>query len=100
MESMVIAGICCLGFFIAGVKGWLVLGLLAGFLNIVPYLVRLLGAVPPMLITLLVDEPIITFYVVITILIWVHLIIRFSSEHIYLILNIINMQFIEKLNIY
>jgi len=69
IESIVVAFICCIGFFIAGVKGWLILGLVAGFLNIVPYIGPLLGAVPPLLITLLVDEPIISLYVVITIII-------------------------------
>ena len=67
-ESVVIGGICCLGFFIAGLKGWLFLGLLAGMLNIIPFLGPLLGAIPPILIAL-VDDPIIALYVIITIVI-------------------------------
>ena len=69
IQSTVVGGICCLGFFIAGVKGWLFLGILAGFLNIVPYLGPIIGAIPPLLITLLVDQPIISIYVLITVVI-------------------------------
>ena len=67
-ESVVIGGICCLGFFIAGLKGWLFLGFLAGILNIIPFLGPLLGAIPPILIAL-VDQPIVAVYVIITIVI-------------------------------
>jgi len=69
VESTVIGGLCCLGFFIAGVKGWLVLGLLAGFLNAVPYFGPFLGAIPPVIITLLVDTPLAALYVVLTVFI-------------------------------
>jgi predicted PurR-regulated permease PerM len=69
VESTVVGGLCCLGFFIAGVKGWLVLGLLAGFLNTVPYFGPFLGAIPPVIITLLVDTPLAALYVVLTVLI-------------------------------
>jgi len=67
VESTVVGGLCCLGFFIAGVKGWLVLGLLAGFLNTVPYFGPFLGAIPPIIITLLVDTPLAALYVVLTV---------------------------------
>ena len=69
IQSTVVGGICCFGFFIAGVKGWLFLGILAGFLNIVPYLGPIIGAIPPLLITLLVDQPVIALYVLITVVI-------------------------------
>ena len=69
IETTVVGAICCLGFFVAGVKGWLVLGLLAGFLNIVPYIGPLIGAIPPVLITLLVDKPIAAIYVIIAVIV-------------------------------
>jgi len=68
VESVVIGGICCLGFFIAGLKGWLFLGLLAGLLNIIPYIGPLIGAIPPILIAL-IDQPIVALYVIITVII-------------------------------
>jgi len=67
VESSVVGAICCLGFFVAGVQGWLILGLLAGFLNVVPFVGPILGAIPPIVIALLLDEPIVALYVVITI---------------------------------
>jgi len=69
IENTIVGALCCLGFFIAGVKGWLILGLIAGFLNIVPYFGPIMGAVPPLLITLLVDEPVAALYVILTVLI-------------------------------
>ncbi len=67
IQSTVIGALCCLGFFIAGVKGWLLLGLLAGFLNAVPYFGPILGAIPPFIITLLVDESFAALYVLLTV---------------------------------
>ena len=69
VESTVVGAICCFGFFILGVKGWLFLGVLAGFLNIVPYVGPALGAVGPILITLLLEEPIIVILTAIVIVI-------------------------------
>jgi predicted PurR-regulated permease PerM len=68
IESVAVGSLCCLGFFVAGVKGWMLFGALAGVLNIVPYLGPILSAVPPLMITLLLDVPIAAAYVVITIL--------------------------------
>lgn len=67
-ESIIVGSICCFGFYVAGLKGWLVLGILAGFLNIVPYLGPILGAIPPLLVAFL-DQPIVALYVLITVLI-------------------------------
>ncbi len=67
-ESVVIGSICCLGFYVAGLKGWLILGILAGFLNIIPFIGPVLGAIPPILIALL-DEPIVAVYVLSTVII-------------------------------
>ena len=53
MQSAVIALICILGFSISGVKAWLFFGLLAGTLNIIPFIGPLLGAIPPLFIALL-----------------------------------------------
>ncbi len=68
IESVIVGSVCCFGFFIAGLKGWLILGILAGFLNIVPYLGPIIGAVPPILLSIL-DEPIVTLYVLITVVV-------------------------------
>lgn len=56
IQSMVVGAVCTLGFFVAGVKGWLVLGILAGILNIIPYLGPVMGAIPPLLVTLLAND--------------------------------------------
>ncbi len=68
LESFVIGGICCVGFFFSGLKGWLLLGAIAGFLNIIPYLGPLIGAVPAVIIALL-QHPTIAVWVLITIVI-------------------------------
>ncbi len=68
MESTIIACLCCLGFFIAGLKGWLLLGIIAGILNIVPYIGPIIGAIPPILVGLL-DDPIVALFVLITVII-------------------------------
>jgi predicted PurR-regulated permease PerM len=68
IESTIIGAICCLGFYVAGLKGWLILGLLAGFLNIVPFIGPIIGAIPPLLFAAL-DAPIVAAIVVVTILI-------------------------------
>lgn len=56
IESMLVGAICCLGFFVAGVKGWLILGLLAGILNIADYVGPLLSIIPPVVISLLLND--------------------------------------------
>ncbi len=50
LESFIVGTICCIGFYIAGIKGWFFLGIIAGFLNIVPYLGPVMGAILPMII--------------------------------------------------
>jgi predicted PurR-regulated permease PerM len=69
IQSAVVGALCCLGFFIAGVKGWLVLGLLAGFLNTVPYFGPIMGAIPPIVFTLIADESIAVLFVILTVFI-------------------------------
>ncbi len=68
IESIAVASICCLGFYVAGLKGWLVLGILVGVMNIIPYLGPILGALPPLLLGF-IDQPIVAVYVLITIII-------------------------------
>src|SRR5262249_16436876 len=59
VESTMVGSMCCLGFYLAGVKGWLVFGVLAGALNIVPFIGPVLSAVPPLAVTLLLDAPVV-----------------------------------------
>ena len=68
IESIWISLICCFGFYIIGLKAWLFLGLLAGFLNIIPYAGPVLGAILPILFGLL-DDPIVGLYALFTIVI-------------------------------
>lgn len=68
IESLVIAAICCFGFYVAGLQGWLILGVLAGILNIIPYLGPIIGALPPILVAF-IDQPVVALYVIITIII-------------------------------
>ncbi len=68
IESTVIGAICCLGFHISGLKGWLFLGVLAGILNIIPYIGPVLGAIPPVLIGIL-DAPIIALFALVTVIV-------------------------------
>ena len=50
-----------------GVKGWLVLGLLAGVLNIADFIGPALSAVPPIVISFLADDPLAALIAVCTI---------------------------------
>ncbi|WP_440955476.1 AI-2E family transporter [Methanosarcina sp. Mfa9] len=50
IESSVVGLICCIGFYLAGVDGWFFLGVLAGFLNIIPYIGPIIGAIPPIIV--------------------------------------------------
>jgi len=68
IESLIVGLICCIGFFIGGLNGWLLLGLVAGFFNVVPYIGPFLSAVPPLLLALL-DSPATALYVIITVIV-------------------------------
>lgn len=68
-ESALVGGICAVGFFAAGVRGALALALFAGFLNLVPYLGPVISAIPPIWITLAVDEPHVALYVLATVIV-------------------------------
>lgn len=57
VQMMIFSAIACFGFFVAGVKGWLVFGVLAGVFNIIPYIGAILAGVGPVLVSLMVDDP-------------------------------------------
>jgi len=67
-ESFFIAFICIIGFYFSGIQGWLFLGILAGVLNIVPYLGPFVGAIPPLIVGLL-NSPMHALFVLITVII-------------------------------
>ncbi len=69
LEGAVVGGLTCLGFYIAGLQGWLILGILAGLLNIVPYFGPLLSALPPLFLALSLDSTAAALYVLLTIVI-------------------------------
>ena len=68
IESAIVGLICCMGFYLGGLEGWLFLGILAGFLNIIPYIGPLLGAIPPVIVGY-IDSPMTALFAVITVII-------------------------------
>ncbi len=57
IQSLVVATICMIGFTLAGVKSPLLMAIVAGLLNIVPYIGPILGALPPIIMSyLLIDS--------------------------------------------
>lgn len=50
IESVGIAIICCTGFYLIGLPGWLFLGILAGLLNNIPYIGPIFGTIPPVVV--------------------------------------------------
>ncbi len=56
-EATVVGAISCLGFYIGGVKGWLILGVIAGLLNMAPVFGPIIGAIPPVMISLALRDP-------------------------------------------
>jgi len=52
LESLIIFIICAIGFSFIGLDGWFFLAILAGFLNIIPYLGPLIGAILPIFVAL------------------------------------------------
>lgn len=57
IEAVVVGALCCLGFYIGGVRGWLALGVLAGFANMVPIVGPILGVIAPVMISLALRDP-------------------------------------------
>ncbi|MDQ1275163.1 MAG: hypothetical protein QG610_736 [Euryarchaeota archaeon] len=88
LESAIVGLICCIGFYLGGLEGWLFLGILAGFLNIIPYIGPVLGAIPPVIVGY-IDSPMTAFFAVLTI------IISQTIDNLYLIPFMIS----EKVNI-
>ena len=68
IESAIVDLICCIGFYLGGLEGWLFLGVLAGFLNIIPYIGPLLGAIPPVIVGY-IDSPMTALFAMITVII-------------------------------
>jgi len=75
IESLVVAIICCTGFYFSGINGWFFLGVIAGLLNIVPYFGPLMGAVMPILVGF--TYGINTVYVIISIIVFAQLVDNF-----------------------
>jgi len=69
VESILVGGICCLGFYVAGVKGWLIFGVLAGALNVIDFIGPVLGIIAPLVVSLLLQDYIAVGGVVITVVI-------------------------------
>lgn len=77
-QSIILGSMYCLGFYIIGVKGWLVLGMLAGFLNVVPYLGPILALVAPFTVSLLLHDTFAAVYSIVVIM------IAQTTDHFYL----------------
>lgn len=88
LESAIVGLICCIGFYLGGLEGWLFLGILAGFLNIIPYIGPILGAIPPVIVGY-IDSPMTALFAVLTV------IISQTIDNLYLIPFMIS----EKVNI-
>ena len=50
IEASIVGGIITIGLLVLGVKFWVLLGILAGITNIVPYIGPILGAIPALII--------------------------------------------------
>ena len=46
LQSAIIGVLCCIGFGLAGLDGWFILGILAGALNIIPNVGPIIGLYP------------------------------------------------------
>lgn len=55
LESVIVGTICCIGFYLAGINGWFFLGVIAGVLNIVPYIGPVVGAIPAVIVGFIVS---------------------------------------------
>ena len=68
IESVVVGAIACLGFYIVGLQGWLLLGFIVGFLNIVPYIGPLVGVIPALVVGV-IQDPVVGLYVLLVVVI-------------------------------
>lgn len=69
IQSVIVGSIACLGFFIAGVKGWLVFGVIVGILNILPYIGPLVSILPPLFSSIILGDPLAAYYSIIVVFI-------------------------------
>ncbi len=68
LQTIVVSVIVSIGFYIIGVKGWFIFGLIAGIFNIVPYLGPILGSIPGLIVAF-IESPILAFWALIVVLI-------------------------------
>jgi len=61
LESFVIAIICVVGFLLFGLPGAIVLGILAGVLNLIPYFGPLISFIPPVIIAIINNDSTLAF---------------------------------------
>jgi len=61
IESIGIAVLSCIGFYIIGLPGWLFLGIVMGLLNNVPYIGPIIASIPPIIIGLAVGWKVAVF---------------------------------------
>ncbi len=69
IQSVIVGAIACLGFFIAGVQGWLVFGVIVGILNIIPYVGPLVSILPPVFSSIILGDPLAAYYSIIVVLV-------------------------------
>ncbi|MBO4302116.1 AI-2E family transporter [Methanosarcinaceae archaeon] len=55
IESVVLAVVSCIGFYLIGLDNWLILGCLIGLLNNIPYIGPVIGTIPPMIVGITVS---------------------------------------------
>ena len=61
LESIGMAILSCIGFYIVGLPGWLFLGIIMGLLNNVPYIGPIIGSIPPIIIGLAIGWKVAVF---------------------------------------
>jgi predicted PurR-regulated permease PerM len=67
IQSVAVGSICILGFYIGGVKGALVLGILAGVFNIVPYFGPLISGILPVVVSLAAGDLLAVVFAIVTV---------------------------------
>ncbi|HLC85488.1 MAG TPA: AI-2E family transporter [Candidatus Nanoarchaeia archaeon] len=67
METLVVGAMCVIGFLLIGLPGAIVLGTLAGILNLIPYIGPLLSVFPPLIMALVTQSTSLAIWAVIVI---------------------------------
>lgn len=68
IESIGLTIICCIGFYLIGLPGWLFLGVLAGLLNNVPYIGPIFSIIPPFVIGLVIGWKVALLAIVVSVI--------------------------------